>query len=56
MNSRAPAAKLIGAVRAVQSEAVVDGNSFAVPSSAQISTSKASLSASSERTTTLVSL
>ena len=48
---RVPLMKLTGAVRAVQ---VLDGNSSALPSSSQISTSKASSSGSSELTCTLV--
>ena len=51
-----PVVKLAGAVRAVQSPAVVEGNSFEVPSSSQTSTSKSSSWASSELTRTLVSV
>ena len=53
VNVTSPAVKLLGAVRAVQ---VLDGNSSALPSSSQISTSKSSPSASSESTITLVSV
>ena len=53
---RSPIAKLLGAVRAVQSPAAVEGNSSEVPSSSQISTSKSSPSASSELTRTKVNV